>query len=264
MAPGIVTLNADGTVTFTPAADYNGPVRFTYTVDDGHGGTATAGVGGTVTPVNDDPVATDDVANSVEGQPVTIDVLANDTDIDGDPLRVIAATTSDGSVAINADGTITFTPPPGFAGVAVVTYVVSDGHGGQATATVRIDTSAAADHVEIPTDEREFEVVDNSPQPNGLSVNGVVVDTVNSLNGLGGIAGSLDVDGVVIAAANGIKPLDGLARIDDRRRSSRIAAGRNSSPARGVPARDGLGAAEALGCEGGSPGSRCAMISAIR
>ncbi|WP_238314486.1 cadherin-like domain-containing protein, partial [Methylobacterium crusticola] len=60
VAGGTVTLNADGTLTFAPAADVNGPVSFVYTVSDGQGGTATASVGGTVTPVNDAPLAVAD------------------------------------------------------------------------------------------------------------------------------------------------------------------------------------------------------------
>src|SRR5439155_15561188 len=56
-AHGSATINPNGTITYTPAADYHGPDGFTYSVDDGHGGTATASVAIAVTPVNDAPVA---------------------------------------------------------------------------------------------------------------------------------------------------------------------------------------------------------------
>src|SRR5690606_38977987 len=57
---GTVTLNLDGTLTFEPTPDYNGPVSFTYEVEDGNGGSDTATVTGTVNPVNDAPDAVDD------------------------------------------------------------------------------------------------------------------------------------------------------------------------------------------------------------
>ncbi|WP_431830899.1 Ig-like domain-containing protein [Salidesulfovibrio onnuriiensis] len=56
----------------------------TYTVSDGHGGESTATVAVGVTPVNDGPVAVDDTATTAEDTPVTIDVLSNDTDVEGD------------------------------------------------------------------------------------------------------------------------------------------------------------------------------------
>ncbi|KPP91205.1 MAG: putative Ca2+-binding protein [Rhodobacteraceae bacterium HLUCCA08] len=87
-------------------------------------------------PVNDAPVAQDDTASTDEDTPVTIDVLANDSDVDGDPLTVTEATSPDGDVTINSDGTLTFTPTPGFSGDATVTYTVDDGNGGTDTATL--------------------------------------------------------------------------------------------------------------------------------
>ncbi|MCL2658609.1 MAG: retention module-containing protein, partial [Betaproteobacteria bacterium] len=82
---GTVTLNDDGTVTFTPDPDYHGDAHFDYTVDDGNGGSDTGNV--TVT-VGQPPVATDDTARTPFEKPVTINVLANDSDPDGDPLHI--------------------------------------------------------------------------------------------------------------------------------------------------------------------------------
>ncbi|MBD3786351.1 MAG: cadherin-like domain-containing protein [Sphingomonadales bacterium] len=140
---GTVTINADGTLTFEPDENFNGDTTITYTVDDGRGGTDTATVNVSVTPVNDDPVAADDFATTDFGTTVTVDLIGNDSDIDGDTLTVISATSTDGTVTINADGTIDFTPNAGFEGVAEVSYTVSDGNGGFDTATAFITVNEA-------------------------------------------------------------------------------------------------------------------------
>jgi len=142
---GTLILNANGSLSYTPAADFNGTDSFTYEVSDGQGGTATATVTITVTPVNDPPVATDDSATTPEDTPVTIAVLANDSDVDvGDTLSVTSV--SDPSKAtINEDNTVTYNPDPDFNGPASFTYEVSDGKGGIATATVTIDVTAVND-----------------------------------------------------------------------------------------------------------------------
>jgi hypothetical protein len=136
---GQVTINTDGTLTYTPQADFFGTDTFRYTISDGRGGTSTATVSVVVKPVNDAPVAADDAANTDQGQPVTFAVLANDGDPDGDPLIVTSVTSgANGKVAINADGTLTYYPATGFAGTDSFTYTVSDGQGGSAQATVSV------------------------------------------------------------------------------------------------------------------------------
>jgi hypothetical protein len=86
---GTVTVNADGTLNYTPDADFNGTDTITYAVSDGNGGSATGSVDVTVTPVNDAPVANDDQATTAEDTPlINIDVLANDSDGDGDTLAI--------------------------------------------------------------------------------------------------------------------------------------------------------------------------------
>ncbi|MFB1118965.1 cadherin-like domain-containing protein, partial [Dickeya dadantii] len=74
--------------------------------------------------------------------PVTVDVLANDSDVDGNPLTVTAATAGHGAVVINADGTLTYTPNSNFNGTDTVTYTVSDGAGGVVTGTLTITVTA--------------------------------------------------------------------------------------------------------------------------
>ncbi len=87
-------------------------------------------------PVNDEPVAQNDVATT--HSPVTINVLANDSDVDGDKLTVTSASAPHGTTMINADRTVTYTPNDGFSGQDTLTYKISDGHGGTASATVAV------------------------------------------------------------------------------------------------------------------------------
>ncbi|MEP6340822.1 Ig-like domain-containing protein, partial [Parasphingorhabdus sp.] len=142
---GTVVINPDGTVTYTPDPDFNGSDTITYVISDGQGGTAMATVDVTVNPVNDAPVAVDDVAATPEDTPITLNVLGNDSDVDGDPLTVTGATSPDGQVTINPDGTVTFAPNPDFNGTTTVTYTISDGNGGTATATVTLTVDPAND-----------------------------------------------------------------------------------------------------------------------
>src|SRR5688572_15269603 len=116
-ANGSVVVNLDDTVTYTPDPDFNGTDTFDYTASDGNGGTDTATVTVTVDPVNDAPVAQDDAETTDEDTPVDIDVLANDTDADGDSRPVYSATDpANGSVVVNLDDTVTYTPDPDFNG----------------------------------------------------------------------------------------------------------------------------------------------------
>ena len=247
---GTVTVNPDGTLSFTPAANVNGPVAITYTIADGHGGTTTAtatvniapiadpailgtgtgtvkedtpaqntasgtlsivdpdagqaafqpqtnvagaygtfsvatigawtytvdntkpvvqalkegethtetftvqSVDGTTTTVtinvvgtNDGPVASPDTASTNEDVPVTFAVLGNDADPDGDTLTVTGATVdpTKGTVVVNPDGTLSFTPAANVNGPVTITYTITDGHGGTTTATATVNIAPIAD-----------------------------------------------------------------------------------------------------------------------
>jgi VCBS repeat-containing protein len=141
-AHGAVTINPDGTVTYTPAANYNGSDAFTYTASDGHGGSDTAAVAVTVTAVNDVPVAGNDAYAVDEDQALTVaapGVLANDTDADGDALAVAGFTTpAHGTLSVGADGSFTYTPAANYNGADAFAYTVTDGHGGSATGAVSL------------------------------------------------------------------------------------------------------------------------------
>src|SRR6185436_2467412 len=129
----------------TPTPNFNGTTTITYTISDGNGGTASATVTVTVTPVNDDPVAVDDIASTPEDVPVTIDPLANDSDLDGDPLIIIDATTTNGTVVIVGGTNLVFTPSTNFNGTTTITYTISDGNGGTTTATVTVTVTPVND-----------------------------------------------------------------------------------------------------------------------
>ena len=164
-AEGSVVNNGDGTFSFQPGQDFQdlglGEIRvvnFTYTATDAHGvvsspSTVTIRVAGT----NDAPVATLDSATTAEETSVTIDVLANDSDIDGDLLVVshvngvniavngVVALGDGASVRLNADGTLTYMPAANATGLRSFAYTVTDSLGGATTATVEISLTPVND-----------------------------------------------------------------------------------------------------------------------
>ena len=146
-ANGTVELDTDGNVLFTPDSDFNGLASFEYTVSDGTE-TTNATVEVTVNPVNDLPVATNDTAETNEDQPLTIlpsDLLSNDSDIDGDNLTITEVSNSaNGTVELNNDGNILFTPDNDFNGLASFEYTVTDGTD-TTSATVEITVNPVND-----------------------------------------------------------------------------------------------------------------------
>ncbi|MCP5404790.1 MAG: tandem-95 repeat protein [Pseudomonadaceae bacterium] len=128
-------------IVFTPAAGFTGTASFQYSISDGCGASDTATVTVTVTPVQP-PNTTDannDTASTTCGNAVTIAVLANDTDIEGDTTTITGTTNpANGTIVVNPDGTITYTPITGFIGVDTFTYTVTDARGATDTATVSV------------------------------------------------------------------------------------------------------------------------------
>ena len=113
-AAGTAVLNPDNTVTYTPNADYSGLDRFVYTANDGSADSNQAFVTVTVNPVNDPPVAADDSATTTEEAPVTLYVLDNDTDADGDPPSVSNLTQpAAGTDVLNVSIEMRNNPTPG-------------------------------------------------------------------------------------------------------------------------------------------------------
>ncbi|EOB6285156.1 tandem-95 repeat protein, partial [Vibrio parahaemolyticus] len=141
---GSVIVNNDGTVTYTPDENYVGKDTFTYVVTSG-GVSESTTVEVNVTPVSDAPVAKDDIATTQEDTAVTIDVLPNDTDADGDKLSIESASVpkEQGTVEV-VDGKLVFTPAENFNGDAEITYTVTDGALTD-QATVKVTVNAVND-----------------------------------------------------------------------------------------------------------------------
>ena len=185
---GSVVINTDGTVTYTPNADFNGQDTISYEISDGQGGTATAQVSVTVNAVNDGPVAQDDSATVDEDGSVTVDVLANDSDLDGDTLTVSSASAANGSVIINTDGTVTYTPNADFNGQDTISYEISDGQGGTATAQVAVTVNAVNDGPvaqddAVSVNEDASVVIDVLANDSDLDGDSLTVSSASAANG---------------------------------------------------------------------------------
>lgn len=141
---GTLVNNGDGTWTYTPAANDDTQVSFSYTVSDG-GQTTSGNASLDFTPVNDDPQGVNDTITTNEDAPVTIDVVGNDTDPENDGLTVIAVTDGTNGTVSFAGGSVTYTPNADFHGDDNFSYTVSDGNGGTDTAIVYVTVNAVND-----------------------------------------------------------------------------------------------------------------------
>jgi VCBS repeat-containing protein len=173
---GMLTLNSSGSFFYTPAANFNGAVSFTYKASDGTAESNVATVNITVNPVsNTAPVAVDD-SYSVDENTVlnvaALGVLANDTDVDGDILTaILASTVSHGSLTFNPNGSFTYTPSANYKGDDSFYYKANDGPN-ESSATVSITVTQAA-----PT------IVSVNPSHLRLSHSGTVVIEGSDLGG---------------------------------------------------------------------------------
>ena len=139
----------DGVLRYVgPGEDFeSGPNRYDLQVraSDPHGASAEARVVVTVTNVNERPKAEDDEAATDEDQAVTVDVLANDTDPDGDRLRVESVSAPAHGTTTIAGGGVRYTPELNYHGADRFAYVVSDGNGETAEAAVEVTVLSVND-----------------------------------------------------------------------------------------------------------------------
>ncbi|RZL10887.1 MAG: tandem-95 repeat protein, partial [Rubrivivax sp.] len=197
-----VVVNLDGTWTYTPAADYNGSDQFTVLVSDGQGGTAMSTITIGVTAVNDAPVARPDQITLAEDTVVTFDPRANDSDVDGDPLTITQingqpisfgqpVVLPEGTVSLNGNGTLNFTPGHDYTGSVTLAYTVSDGHGGQANGAVSLTVTPVDDVALVAAGSVSLS---EEGLANGLADSNGAVDTTNSTTASGQLT-LTDVDG---------------------------------------------------------------------
>ena len=125
-----------GGVRYEPDLNWFGEDRFSYRAADPGGLTSRAAVRVTVTPVNDPPEAVDDEAETLEDVPAVVDVLANDTDVDGDELRVVSVGPAAHGVTAVAEGGVRYASELNWYGTDRFVYTIADPEGLTASATV--------------------------------------------------------------------------------------------------------------------------------
>ncbi len=200
---GILTLNADGSFLYTPAANYTGSDTFTYRASDG---SATANAAVAITVLNTTPVAQGDSYVTTMNNALTAaapGVLANDTDANGDSLTAsVVNSPSHGSVTLNANGSFLYTPVAGFTGTDTFSYRASDGSAFSATALVAITVSAAP-HTNSPP----------ISQPDAYVTVRNVTLNVSSASGV--LRNDLDIDGDSLGATLMTSPSHGTVTLDE-------------------------------------------------
>ena len=171
---GTLTLNPDGSFTYTPNANFNGTDTFTYKANDGTADSDVATVSITVTPVNDAPEAKDDPVTTAEDTPTNIAVLSNDSDVDGDTLSITGVTNPAHGTAVVDNGKINYTPAQDYNGPDSLTYKASDGNGGEDTATVSISVT--------PVNDKPVAINDSATVNEGGNVGGDVLSNDNDVD----------------------------------------------------------------------------------
>jgi glucose/arabinose dehydrogenase len=214
---GVSTPNNGGTVTingnsdgllYTPAANFSGEETFSYTVSDGNGGTDTAIATITVSNINNTPVVVgDSYSIAADSSNNFLNVLANDSDPDGDPLTIIDLTTPDsgGTVSISPNGTgLIYTPAAGFVGTETFTYNVEDPSGAspfsEAAVSITVNPNSA-----LPVSNG---LVLNLDANNGVTTNGSLVTGWNDLSSSGNNLVSTGNPQLVNGALNGNNIID--------------------------------------------------------
>jgi hypothetical protein len=181
-AHGKVTKSADGRFTYEPEADWCGDDAFNTTVTDGHGGTDTATSQVTVDCVNDPPKAGSDLYVLDEDGQLTVDLLANDTDPDGDSLSATLGSPRHGVVRETGDGRFTYKPDADYCGSDAFTLTVSDGKGGSDMSRSRVtvvcvnDGPVGSDDEVFVDEDRTITIDPVGNDPDGDTVTVTVQD----------------------------------------------------------------------------------------
>ncbi len=189
---------ANRTVSITPASNKFGTVAITISVKDELGVETVDAFELVINPVNDLPVAQDDIASTDEDIPVKINVLSNDSDIDGDNLTIeINNAPSNGIAIVEADKTIKYTPDPDSNGEDSFIYAVNDGNGGTDTAEVRVTVKPVNDPPVAQDDSY------NTDEDTPLTI------TVLSV-----LSNDTDIDGLSLAVSQTTGPAHGTLTVN--------------------------------------------------
>ncbi|WP_318475676.1 retention module-containing protein [Photobacterium leiognathi] len=180
---GKIVIADDGGMTFIPSDNYHGDVTVPYTITDGDK-TATSTVTIHVMPVNDAPVANPDSFTTEEDTSITVDLIKNDSDIDGDKLTVTeingtpltggeqTVVVENGKIVISHDGGMTFVPNKDYNGTVDVNYTITDDDK-SASSTAKIVVSPEPDKAEISGEDHGL-VIEDASDPL-LSTTGTLV-----------------------------------------------------------------------------------------
>jgi len=166
VAKGDLVLNPDGSLSYMPALDFSGTDSFRYKANDGSLDSNVATVIITVTPapVNQAPFATNDAYSTEANVALNVaapGVLGNDGDPEGDPLTaILKSDVTNGTLVLNADGSLTYTPNLDYTGVDTFTYVANDGQLDSSIATVSITVTAPPQPGAVDLDITKFKVED--------------------------------------------------------------------------------------------------------
>jgi len=192
VSTGNVIVNGDNTIKFTPATDYIGFAHFRYRVEDNDGDWDTAMVVINIkSGINYVPEAINDVVTTLENTPVDINVLSNDRGLDdGIGELIIFKNPEHGSIIVNADYTIKYTPSSWYIGTDVFEYMITDTDGDYDIATVTVTTNPIINNVPVANaDSRGTSIstpviIDVLFNDTGLGDGGIVVSiNTNPTNG---------------------------------------------------------------------------------
>jgi|GEM_PF-4639371 len=141
------------TLVYSPSENFNGSVSISYTIEDSEQNSASGTISVNVAPVNDNPVTTPDSGTTLEDTSLTINVVQNDTDIDGDRVSLVSAIASQGDIQILNVNELRYTPRGDFNGADSISYSVTDNNGGEATGNVAVTITPVNDAPRPQDDE---------------------------------------------------------------------------------------------------------------
>ena len=180
---GQAVVNESGTITYTPPVDMAGSDLFTYQITDSNGGdTATAEVTVIINAVNDYPDAVDDSGELSEDSFLSISVLLNDSDVEGDAFSIISYTQPiHGSADLNEDlVSFTYTPSADYFGTDTFTYTIQETEHPEATGTANVNlTISGINDAPVPSYESNISTNEDTAASRVLSATDVELEELN-------------------------------------------------------------------------------------